>query len=59
MKYHYIIDMIQRKIVKLQYTATSERVADILTNPLPLREFEQMRGKLGVAENDSLVEMEC
>jgi hypothetical protein len=37
LKYHYIRDLVQRKIVKLQYIATSEQVADILTKPLPLR----------------------
>jgi hypothetical protein len=59
MKYHYIQDLVQRKTVKLQYIATSEQVADILTKPLPLRQFVQMRGKLGVVENDSLPEREC
>jgi hypothetical protein len=59
MKYHYIRDLIQRKIVKLQYIATSEHVADILAKPLPLRQFVQLRGKLGVAEKDSLAEREC
>jgi hypothetical protein len=37
MKYHYIRDMAQRKIVKLQYISMSEQVVDILTKPLPLR----------------------
>ena len=59
MKYHYIRDLVQRKTVKLQYIATSEQVADILTKPLPLRYFVQLRGKLGVAKNDSLTEREC
>jgi hypothetical protein len=36
MKYHYIRDLVQRKTVKLEYIATSEHVADILTKPLPL-----------------------
>ena len=59
MKYHYIRDLVQRKSVKLQYIATSEQVVDILTKPLPLRQFVPLRGKLGVAKNDSLAEREC
>jgi hypothetical protein len=37
MRYHYIRDLVQRKTVKLQYIATSEQVADILTKPLTSR----------------------
>jgi hypothetical protein len=59
MRYHYIRDLVQRKTVKLQYIAMSKQVADILTKPLTLRQFVQLRGKIGVAENESLVEREC
>jgi hypothetical protein len=37
----------------------SEQVVDILTKPPTLRQFVQLRDKLGVAENDSLAEREC
>ena len=33
-KYHYIKDMVQRGAVKLQYVATNEQIADVLTKPL-------------------------
>jgi hypothetical protein len=59
MKYHYIRDLVQRKTVNLQYIATSEQVGDILTKPLTSRQFVQLRGKLGVVENDSLTKREC
>jgi hypothetical protein len=59
MRHHYIRDLVQRKILKLQYIAMSEQVVDILTKPLTSRQFVQLRGKLGVANNDSLTEREC
>ena len=59
MKYYYIRDLVQRKTVKLQYIAMSEQVVDILTKPLTSRQFVQLRGKLGVAKNESLTEREC
>jgi kynurenine formamidase len=58
MRYHYIPDLVQLEIVQLQYIAMSEHVVDILTKPLTSRQFVQLRGKLGVAENDSLAERE-
>ena len=59
MTYHFIRDMVQRNMIKLQYIATDEQVVDILTKPLPLSKFIYFRGKLGVEENVSLAEREC
>ena len=47
-KYHYIRDMVQRGAVKLQYVATNEHIADVLTKPLARVKFEDFREKLGV-----------
>ena len=47
-KYHYIRDMVQRGAVKLQYVATKEQIADVLTKPLARVKFEYFREKLGV-----------
>jgi hypothetical protein len=33
-RYHYIRDMVQRGVSKLQYVGTDEQVADVLTKPL-------------------------
>ena len=33
-KYHYIMDMVQRGAMKLQYVATDEQIADVLMKPL-------------------------
>jgi hypothetical protein len=39
MRYHYIRDMIQRKVLSLQYVPTAEQTTDIFTKPLPLIEL--------------------
>jgi hypothetical protein len=50
--YHYICDMVQRGVVKLQYVGTDEHVEDILTKPLSRVKFEYFRDKLGVVRKD-------
>jgi hypothetical protein len=47
-RYHYIRDMVQRGVVKLQYVATDDQVVDVLTKPLSRVKFEYFRDKLGV-----------
>ena len=47
-KYHYIRDMVQRRAVKLQYVATYEQIADVLTKPLARVKFEYFRENLCV-----------
>jgi hypothetical protein len=47
-RYHYIRDMVQKGAVRLQYVATDEQVADVLTKPLSRMKFEYFRDKLGV-----------
>ena len=49
-KYHYMRDMVQRGVVKLQYVATDEHIADVLTKPLARVKFEYFREKLGVLQ---------
>ena len=39
-KYHYIQDMVQRGVVKLQYAPIEEQVVDVLTNPLSCVKLE-------------------
>ena len=48
MRYHYIHDMMQKGVVKLQYVGTYEQVADVLTKPLSRVKFEYFRENLGV-----------
>jgi hypothetical protein len=39
-KYHYIRDMLQRKVVHVQYLPTHEKIAYIFTKPLANMKFE-------------------
>jgi hypothetical protein len=39
-QYHYIHDMVQRGVVKLQYVGTDEQVADVLTKPFSRMKFD-------------------
>jgi hypothetical protein len=39
-QYHYICDMVQRGVIKLQYVSTDEQVLDVLTNPLSRVKFK-------------------
>ena len=49
-KYHYIRDMVQRGVVKLQYVAMDDKIVDVLTKPLAKVKFEYFREKLGVLQ---------
>ena len=49
-KYHYIKDMVQRGAMKLQYVATDEQIADVLTKPLARVKFEYFKDKLGALQ---------
>ena len=42
--------MVQRGAVKLQYVATDEQIADVLTKPLARVKSEYFREKLGVLQ---------
>jgi hypothetical protein len=42
----------------VQYLATDEQVADVLTKPLTKMKFEYFCDRLGVAENVSLTKRE-
>ena len=46
-KYHYIRDMVQKGVVKLQYV-TEEQITNVLMKPLARVKFEYFREKLGV-----------
>ena len=43
---YYIKDMVQRGVVKLQYVARDEHIADVFKKPLARVKFEYFREKL-------------
>ena len=49
-KYHFIREIVQRGVVKLQHVATEEQIADVLMKPLARVNFEYFREKLGVLQ---------
>eukprot|EP00253_Pinus_taeda_P015455 PITA_15455 len=53
-RYHYIRDMVQRGVIKLQHIGTYEQVADILTKPLGKVKFLNFEEQLGVVQRPSV-----
>ena len=47
-KYHFIRDLVERKIVALEYIPTKRRNADIFTKPLDRSKFETLHLVIGV-----------
>ena len=46
--YHFIRDLVERKIVCLEYIPTERQNADIFTKPLDKSKFETLRQVIGV-----------
>lgn len=49
-KFHFIRNLVQDGIVKLEYVMTDEQVADILTKALPNKKFEYLSNLLGLVD---------
>jgi hypothetical protein len=47
-KYHYVREAIQNKIVTLEYCPTEDMLADLLTKPLFKGRFEKLRVQMGL-----------
>ena len=59
MKYHFIRDMVQGGVVRLQYIATNEHITDMLNKTMSMTKCRYFQEKIGMAENSSLNEREC
>ncbi|CAL0310010.1 unnamed protein product [Lupinus luteus] len=47
-RYHYLRGLSNQGVVKLIFFGTQEQVADIMTKPMKLDQFEKLRRLLGV-----------
>ena len=47
-RYHFIMDLVERKIVYLEYIPTERQNTDIFTKPLDRSKFETLRKVIGV-----------
>eukprot|EP00253_Pinus_taeda_P003765 PITA_03765 len=52
-KYHFLREQVLEQKVKLEYVPSKEKVADILTKPLPRETFEYLKEKMGVVDASS------
>ena len=57
--YHFIKDIVQRGVVRLQYISIEDQVTDVPTKPLVKEMFMKYRDKLGVVENPFLARRDC
>ncbi len=54
LRFRFIEEHIRNKEFELIYCSTADMVADILTKPLPPKQFERLRDCLGLASLDQL-----
>ena len=45
-RYHFIRDLVDSKMIELEYVGTKENVADMLTKNLPTQQFEKLTNEL-------------
>ena len=47
-RHHFIHDLVENKVVSLEYVPTEGQIADILTKPLNVSRFESLRRSTGL-----------
>ncbi|KAL6334010.1 hypothetical protein AAG906_000061 [Vitis piasezkii] len=47
-RHHFIRDLVEDKVVSLEYVPTEGQIADILTKPLDVSKFESLRKSIGL-----------
>ena len=46
--YHYVRDMVEKNVIKLEYISTEDQIADTLTKPLAKIKLEHFHKELGM-----------
>jgi hypothetical protein len=49
-RFHFLRDLVKDGVIKLEFCGTKEQVADVMTKPLKLDQFQKLRQMLGVCE---------
>ena len=49
-RFHFLRELVNDGVVELSYCNSQDQIADIMTKPLNLEQFEKLRGMLGVTE---------
>ena len=53
-RHHFIRDLVEEKVIKLEHAATELQLADIFTKALDASQFENLRGKLGICQYEEM-----
>ena len=56
-RYHFVRDLVEAKIVVIEYVPTSRQLADIFTKALDLNTFLNLRKSIGICEAWSALAM--
>lgn len=52
-KYHYIREQYEEGKFILEYVKSKDQLSDIMTKPIPKEQFQYLRRKLGIQNNNS------
>jgi hypothetical protein len=50
LRWHYLKDLVENKVVRMTYVKMEDQIVDILTKPLPRERFEKLRSMLGIMQ---------
>lgn len=52
-RYHYVREQYSEGNFMLEYVSSEDQLADIITKPIPRKQFEYLREKLGIQNDNS------